>query len=300
MPRGGASTWQPSLPPRFTRKAQVPRVSCRLQPHGRTVYNHQYIDLRPLGRGQYGQIRLCLDIAACQLCAIKICSKAALRTVSRSLLELRRPHGVPRSLSSSVHTAGGQLTPRAPPPSSPLAWPQCRGAASRASIENAGAASDTSSLCVLSGREGSSWPNLCSRVSDSRSQLLELSPAPSTTAAAAHLDAAVPPPAAFHAPPPGPAAAAAAAVALGAVSAAPVVTAPDEDALSQEVRILKDLDHPNVVRLRAAVDDPSSDTLLLVMDYVSGGCLEQPRRANGRCVRPLISRLASHCSHASS
>lgn len=45
--------------------------------------------------------------------------------------------------------------------------------------------------------------------------------------------------------------------------------------LVREIAVLKKLDHPNVVKLREVIDDPSSDSLLLVMEYVAGGSLEQ-------------------------
>ena len=80
-----------------------------MQVQGRRVLNGRYVDLRPIGRGQYGQVRLCLDLHACRLVAIKLCSRAALRSSSSRLsLDSRRtalrgrcaPHGA-ASLASS-------------------------------------------------------------------------------------------------------------------------------------------------------------------------------------------------------
>jgi hypothetical protein len=69
-----------------------------MQANGRRIYNGQYVDLRPLGSGQYGRVRMCLDLATCRLVAVKLCSRAALRSSSRLSLESRRPalHGIHR------------------------------------------------------------------------------------------------------------------------------------------------------------------------------------------------------------
>ena len=40
------------------------------------------------------------------------------------------------------------------------------------------------------------------------------------------------------------------------------------DAFVREIAIMKKLSHPNVVHLVEVIDDPSSDNLLLVMEYV--------------------------------
>lgn len=47
--------------------------------------------------------------------------------------------------------------------------------------------------------------------------------------------------------------------------------------LVKEIAILKKLHHPNIVNLVEVIDDPSTDSLLLVMEYVEGGTL-QPRQ----------------------
>lgn len=44
--------------------------------------------------------------------------------------------------------------------------------------------------------------------------------------------------------------------------------------LVKEIAILKKLSHPNIVNLVEVIDDPSTDGLLLVMEYVEGGTLE--------------------------
>lgn len=43
----------------------------------------------------------------------------------------------------------------------------------------------------------------------------------------------------------------------------------------KEIRILKRLNHPNIVRLYEVIDDASSDYIYLVMEYVSGESLMQ-------------------------
>lgn len=47
--------------------------------------------------------------------------------------------------------------------------------------------------------------------------------------------------------------------------------------LVKEIAILKKLNHPNIVNLVEVIDDPSTDSLLLVMEYVEGGTLEAPQ-----------------------
>lgn len=40
-----------------------------------------------------------------------------------------------------------------------------------------------------------------------------------------------------------------------------------------EVEVLRNLDHPNLVNLYEVIDDPNSDKLLMVMEYVEGGAI---------------------------
>ncbi|NDC42032.1 MAG: hypothetical protein EBZ77_10865 [Chitinophagia bacterium] len=40
-----------------------------------------------------------------------------------------------------------------------------------------------------------------------------------------------------------------------------------------EVEVLRNLDHPNLVKLFEVIDDPNSDKLLMVMEYVEGGAI---------------------------
>ncbi|KAK9811849.1 hypothetical protein WJX72_011148 [[Myrmecia] bisecta] len=49
--------------------------------------------------------------------------------------------------------------------------------------------------------------------------------------------------------------------------------APD---MVREIAVMKKLDHPNIVKLHEVIDDPGTDSLLLVMEFVDGGTLEQP------------------------
>jgi serine/threonine protein kinase len=50
----------------------------------------------------------------------------------------------------------------------------------------------------------------------------------------------------------------------------------------KEIAILKKLHHPNIVNLVEVIDDPNTDSLLLVMEYVEGGTLEAPRLGSHR------------------
>lgn len=59
--------------------------------------------------------------------------------------------------------------------------------------------------------------------------------------------------------------------------------------LVKEIAILKKLHHPNIVNLVEVIDDPSTDSLLLVMEYVEGGTL-QPRQVKPGHWEPLPER----------
>jgi serine/threonine protein kinase len=59
--------------------------------------------------------------------------------------------------------------------------------------------------------------------------------------------------------------------------------------LVKEIAILKKLHHPNIVNLVEVIDDPSTDSLLLVMEYVEGGTL-QPRQVAPGHWEPLPER----------
>lgn len=69
--------------------------------------------------------------------------------------------------------------------------------------------------------------------------------------------------------------------------------------VEREIAVLKKLDHPNIVKLCEVIDDPSSNSLLLVMEHVQGGSLEQqPLGAapfNRWAVMPEA--LILHCVH---
>lgn len=52
--------------------------------------------------------------------------------------------------------------------------------------------------------------------------------------------------------------------------------------LVKEIAILKKLNHPNIVNLVEVIDDPSTDSLLLVMEYVEGGTLQPQPAGTGR------------------
>ncbi|GFR48549.1 hypothetical protein Agub_g10448 [Astrephomene gubernaculifera] len=45
------------------------------------------------------------------------------------------------------------------------------------------------------------------------------------------------------------------------------------DEYSNEIAVMKELDHPNVVKLYEVIYDPSNNKLLMTMEYVEGGCV---------------------------
>jgi len=50
----------------------------------------------------------------------------------------------------------------------------------------------------------------------------------------------------------------------------------------KEIAILKKLNHPNIVNLVEVIDDPTTDSLLLVMEFVEGGTLELRQVSSGQ------------------
>eukprot|EP00775_Hariotina_reticulata_P008788 gene8788-8966_t len=57
----------------------------------------------------------------------------------------------------------------------------------------------------------------------------------------------------------------------------------------KEIAILKKLNHPNIVNLVEVIDDPTTDSLLLVMEFVEGGTLE-PRQVSSGKWAPLAEK----------
>ncbi|KAL0585339.1 hypothetical protein ABG067_004871 [Albugo candida] len=54
-----------------------------------------------------------------------------------------------------------------------------------------------------------------------------------------------------------------------------------QDALRREIAILKKLNHPNVVKLIEVIDDPSSEKVYLVQEYVQHSLMEEVQSASG-------------------
>ena len=46
-----------------------------------------------------------------------------------------------------------------------------------------------------------------------------------------------------------------------------------QDEYSNEIAVMKELDHPNLVKLYEVIHDPSNNKLLMTMEYVEGGCV---------------------------
>ena len=240
-----------------------------MQTNGRTIFSGQYADLRPLGRGEYGRVRLCLCLQTFRLVALKICARAGRRCASSqsqsrpSATLFRRPadavsSGSTRLLASSAHTpvphmrhnlSLPQLAERA---RAPAASPHCD-----RSLPGGAAAAEAGSLNVS---EGSATTRL-------------------TTVAASAWYAPVLRP---HSLPLGGFSAGASGSA-GLPASAAVPSAGGASGSLREIAILRRLDHPNIVRLHAALDDAQADEMVLVLEYVSCGSLAQPRLGPGKC-----------------
>jgi serine/threonine protein kinase len=246
-----------------------------VQANGRTIFNGRYVDVRPLGGGQYGQVRLCVDLRCQELVAVKICSKAALPCcLSRSQLSLdSRLSHVHRSrlFASSARTAVPRESSFASVASQALRDPlgsahgglhqhlsavslAAGSAADDGGGVNASDASGSTRFAASLGQHAlvprcvSGVPGVCAapRRALWRRASVDVGGVPSEDASA------------------------------GTSSQAAAAAT-----LAHEVHILRGLDHPNVVRLHAAVDDPAASDVVLVLEHVFGGTLEPPRSAGG-------------------
>lgn len=54
---------------------------------------------------------------------------------------------------------------------------------------------------------------------------------------------------------------------------AAAAAAAGQDDYSNEIAVMKELDHPNLVKLYEVIYDPSNNKLLMSMEYVEGGCV---------------------------
>ena len=244
-----------------------------MQANGRSVFNGRYVDVRALGRGQYGQVRLCVDLRTHELVAVKLCSKAALRcSPSRSRMSLdSRIGGVAASRSRLFASSARTAVPRTHSFVS-VASHALRDASIRSTLAAPAGVPQRDGSCALDEPAVSVSDLSTSTRAAAGSQLSRLPMQPPPVAAVlshhalrrASMDiAGLPNPAAPSDD-----------MSAGSVQA---------PTLAHEVAILQQLDHPNIVKLHAAVDDPAADDLVLVLEHVSGGTLEQPRVGDGRC-----------------
>jgi serine/threonine protein kinase len=60
------------------------------------------------------------------------------------------------------------------------------------------------------------------------------------------------------------------------------------DSVMGEIAVMKQLNHPNVVRLFEVIDDPDEDLLFMVMEIVSGGDLSKPYEQKRRVPEPEL------------
>lgn len=68
------------------------------------------------------------------------------------------------------------------------------------------------------------------------------------------------------------------------------------EGVQTELKILKSLDHPNIVKLYEVIEDPRVDKLILIMEYASGGSLGVSRFSDSEClneseVKPIFKQL---------
>ncbi|GAX77682.1 hypothetical protein CEUSTIGMA_g5125.t1 [Chlamydomonas eustigma] len=66
--------------------------------------------------------------------------------------------------------------------------------------------------------------------------------------------------------------------------------APKQTDYQTEIDVMKELDHPNLVKLYEVVMTPGSDKLLMIMEYVEGGCVLQGSRPTSKV--PLLEPVA--------
>jgi serine/threonine protein kinase len=73
--------------------------------------------------------------------------------------------------------------------------------------------------------------------------------------------------------------------------------------LSDEIAVMKKLDHPHVVRLHEVIDDPEACKMLMVMEYVAGGsvltggcCWPPPPPPPGGQAMQGVPRACAGCS----
>ena len=57
--------------------------------------------------------------------------------------------------------------------------------------------------------------------------------------------------------------------------------------VAREIAVMKKMDHPNVVSLHEVIDDPASDALFIVMEYVSRGAVMSTEKMEGNEPLPL-------------
>ena len=256
-----------------------------VQASGHTVFNSRYVDVQAIGRGQYGTVRLCLDLQTQALVAVKVCPRAVLRsapTRSRLSLDSRLTGGsrsrvfassarthVPRATSSST-----VLSPAQAERSSSAANPRAVAPVARVPAPVAGASMGAPRAKVAkraSGAGDSHFTSASDASAATGATLGAFAPCAAPAPAPTPLDTLV--------------AQRRGSIDIPCVAAAPAPVSPAATPLAQEIEVLKGLRHPNIVRLAAAMDDPSADDIVLVMEHVAGGTLEPARHRDGRWQR---------------
>ncbi len=69
-----------------------------------------------------------------------------------------------------------------------------------------------------------------------------------------------------------------------------------QDEYSNEIAVMKELDHPNLVKLYEVIHDPSNNKLLMTMEYVEGGCVLIANSGNDK-VRSMRSSVLGVCTY---
>ena len=75
---------------------------------------------------------------------------------------------------------------------------------------------------------------------------------------------------------------------IGSVQGAIGGKSSELDMVAREIAVMKKMNHPNVVSLHEVIDDPASEALFIVMEYVSRGAVMSTEKLEGNEPLPLV------------